>query len=105
MSIFVFTAREKNIMVFLFDMRGKIRRKGGRHLPGMSGIYKSQTLEFLHPVFPGDTLCAWFEITAIDMASEEIRMKSRIENQDEKIVIQEQTTVTLLRNFKTTLVS
>jgi len=29
-------------------------------------IYKSQTLEFLRPVFIGDTLCAWFEIMGID---------------------------------------
>ncbi|MCD4718411.1 MAG: hypothetical protein K8S13_00925 [Desulfobacula sp.] len=30
----------------------------GMHIPGISVIYKSQTLEFLRPVFIGDTLCA-----------------------------------------------
>ena len=75
----------------------------GMHLPGVGAIYKSQTLEFMHPVFLGDTVTAWFEITAIDMTSEEICMNSWIENQDGKTVIQGQTTVTLLRSFKKTV--
>jgi len=72
----------------------------GMHLPGIGAIYKSQTLEFLHPVFLGDTVTAWFEIIAIDMISEEIRIKSWIENQNGTTVIQGQTTATLLRGFR-----
>jgi acyl dehydratase len=62
----------------------------GLHIPGIGAIYKSQTLEFLSPVFIGDTLCAWFEIVSIDLGIEEIVIKSWIENQDGKIVIQGQ---------------
>jgi len=75
----------------------------GMHLPGVGAIYKSQTLEFLNPVFLGDTVTAWFEIIAIDMISEEIGIKSWIENQDGTPVIQGQTTATLLRGFKKTV--
>ena len=44
----------------------------GMHIPGFGAIYKSQTLEFLRPVFIGDTLCAWFEIVSIDRDKEEV---------------------------------
>lgn len=71
----------------------------GMHLPGVGAIYKSQTLEFCHPVFIGDTLCAWFEITAIDPEAEIIEIKSWIENQDKQIVIQGKTIASLLRGF------
>jgi len=71
----------------------------GMHLPGIGAIYKSQTLEFLHPVFIGDTLCAWFEIVAINPEDEQIEIKSWIENQDGKTVIQGQTVASLLRGL------
>lgn len=69
----------------------------GMHLPGIGAIFKSQTLEFLRPVYIGDTLCAWFEITAIDPGEEQIEIKSWIDNQDKETVIQGQTIVGLLR--------
>jgi len=72
----------------------------GLHIPGIGAIYKSQTLEFLAPVFIGDTLCAWFEIVSIDLGKEEIVIKSWIENQDGKIVIQGQAVTSLLRGLK-----
>ena len=72
----------------------------GMHLPGIGAIFKSQTLEFLRPVFIGDTLCAWFEIIAIDAADERIEIRSWIENQDGKTVIQGQTVASLLRSLK-----
>jgi len=72
----------------------------GMHIPGIGAIYKSQTLEFLRPVFIGDTLCAWFEITAIDTADERIEIRSWIENQDGKIVIEGKTTASLLRGVE-----
>ena len=71
----------------------------GMHLPGVGAIYKSQTLEFLRPVFIGDTLCAWFEITAIDPQAERIEIRSWIENQDGVTVIQGQTVASLLRGL------
>ncbi|MBC8342881.1 MAG: MaoC family dehydratase [Bacteroidetes bacterium] len=71
----------------------------GMHLPGIGGIYKSQTLNFLRPVFIGDNLCAWFEITAIDPEAEIIEIRSWIENQDKEIVIEGKTVASLLRGF------
>jgi 3-hydroxybutyryl-CoA dehydratase len=72
----------------------------GMHIPGIGAIYKSQTLEFLRPVFIGDILCAWFEIVAIDQEKEEIVIKSWIENQDGKNVIEGKTVAGLLRGMK-----
>ena len=72
----------------------------GLHIPGIGAIYKSQTLEFLRPVFIGDTLCAWFEIVEIDQEMEEIVIKSWIENQDGKSVIEGMADAGLLRGMK-----
>ena len=72
----------------------------GMHIPGIGAIYKSQTLEFLLPVCIGDTLNAWFEIVSIDIEAEEIIIKSWIENQDDKIVIEGKTVTSLLRRLK-----
>lgn len=72
----------------------------GMHLPGRGAIYRSQTLEFLRPVFIGDTLCAWFEILSIDPETERIHIKSWIENQKGETVIQGETVASLLRSFK-----
>ncbi len=72
----------------------------GMHIPGLGAIYKSQTLEFLGPVFIGDTLCAWFEIVEIDREKEEIAIKSWIENQDGEVVIQGRAVAGLLRGMK-----
>ncbi|MDA3918937.1 MAG: MaoC family dehydratase [Deltaproteobacteria bacterium] len=72
----------------------------GMHIPGIGAIYKSQTLEFLLPVFIGDILCAWFEIVGIDLEKEEIIIKSWIENQDGKNVIVGKTVASLLRGSK-----
>ena len=72
----------------------------GMHIPGIGAIYKSQTLKFLRPVFIGDTLCAWFEIVAIDLDNEEIEIKSWIENQNGENVIEGKTVTSLLRGLK-----
>ena len=71
----------------------------GMHIPGIGAIYKSQTLEFLRPVFIGDTLCAWFEIVDIDQEKEEVVIKSWIENQDGEVVIQGRAVTSLLRKL------
>jgi len=71
----------------------------GMHLPGIGAIYRSQTLEFLRPVFIGDTLCAWFKITEIDKAQEQIMIKSWIENQKGRNVIEGVTIASLLRGL------
>jgi len=71
----------------------------GMHLPGIGAIYKSQVLEFLRPVYIGDTLKAYFEILAVDPKAEEIEIKSWIENQDGEKVIAGKTVASLLRGF------
>ena len=72
----------------------------GKHIPGIGAIYKRQTLEFLRPVYIGDTLTAWFEIVEIDGDKEEIIIRSWIENQDCKVVIQGEAVTSLLRGLK-----
>ena len=72
----------------------------GMHIPGTGAIYKSQTLEFLRPVFIGDTLIAWFEIIALDPEEELIEIKSWIENQDGQKVVTGRAVTSLLRGFK-----
>ncbi len=72
----------------------------GMHIPGFGAIYKSQTLEFLRPVFIGDTLFVWFEIVEIDQEKEEVVIKSWIENQDGKNVIEGKVVAGLLRGLK-----
>jgi len=43
---------------------GVISAALGMVLPGPGAIYLSQTLKFLRPVFPGDTVTATVEVTA-----------------------------------------
>ena len=69
----------------------------GLHLPGIGAIYRSQTLEFLRAVRIGDTLTAWFEITAVDAAAERIEIDARIDNQRGETVVRGQTVASLLR--------
>lgn len=72
----------------------------GLHIPGIGAIYKSQTLEFKLPVHIGDTLRAWFEIVSVSKESEEVVIKSWIENQTGEIVIQGLTIASLIRKLK-----
>lgn len=72
----------------------------GMHIPGTGAIYKSQTLEFLRPVFIGDTLIAWFKIVAIDPEKELIEIKSWIENQHGQKVVAGRAVTSLLRGLK-----
>jgi len=69
----------------------------GCHLPGVGAIYRSQSLEFLRPVHLGDTLTAWFEVTAIDAADERIELRSWIDNQRGECVVRGETVASLLR--------
>jgi acyl dehydratase len=69
----------------------------GLHLPGIGAIYRAQTLEFLRAVHVGDTLTAWFEVTAIDPADERIDIDAWIDNQRGERVLQGRTVASLLR--------
>lgn len=69
----------------------------GLHLPGIGAIYRSQTVEFRRAVHVGDTLTAWFEVTAVDAANERIDIDAWIDNQHGERVIEGKTVASLLR--------
>lgn len=69
----------------------------GMHLPGIGAIYRSQSLEFLRAVHPGDTLTAWLEVEAVDASAERIDLRAWIDNQHGERVIQGHTVASLLR--------
>ncbi len=69
----------------------------GMVLPGRGAIYRSQTLEFLKPVFIGDTLTAVFEVETIEPEENRMTLTSWIENQRGEMVIRGRTEVSLLR--------
>lgn len=70
----------------------------GMLLPGLGAIYRSQTLDFLKPVYIGDTLTASFEVVALDPAAECIEMAGVIENQHGEAVISGRAVAGLLRS-------
>lgn len=72
----------------------------GMLMPGTGAIYRSQTLDFLHPVYVGDTLTASLEIVQVDALNELIEFKGRITNQEGETVIRGVSTATLLRGLK-----
>ena len=49
----------------------------GEQLPGHGTVYLGQTLKFLGPVRPGDTVVAEVEVTAIDYAKRRVTMETR----------------------------
>jgi 3-hydroxybutyryl-CoA dehydratase len=73
----------------------------GTLLPGTGAIYRSQTLEFLGPVHPGDTLTAWGEVRSLDPQANRIDLATWIDNQDARRVIEGSAVVSLLRGFRT----
>lgn len=53
----------------------------GMHLPGPGAIYLKQSLSFLHPLRPGDTLTAEVEVTAWREDKRIITLATRSHNQ------------------------
>jgi len=49
----------------------------GEQLPGHGTVYLGQTLKFLAPVRPGDTVCAEVEVTAIDHGRRRVTLDTR----------------------------
>jgi len=54
----------------------------GNKLPGLGSIYVSQDLRFKAPVYFGDVVTAWVEITGLDEAKHKINLLTWCENQD-----------------------
>jgi 3-hydroxybutyryl-CoA dehydratase len=60
----------------------------GMLLPGTGAIYRSQTLNFLLPVYLGETVTAHFIVRAIDRAKHRLTIDAWIENAAGKRVIE-----------------
>ena len=72
----------------------------GMLLPGTGAIYRSQTLEFLQAVRPGDTLTVSGTIREIDVAENRITMACAITREDGKPVVRGTATVSLILGFR-----
>lgn len=59
----------------------------GTVLPGEGSIYMSQKMDFLRPVFIGDTITAKVVVSAIDKEKKQITLNTICVNQNGKIVI------------------
>ena len=69
----------------------------GMLLPGTGAIYRSQTLNFLLPVYLGETVRAHFVVRAIDRAKHRLTIDSWIENAAGERVIEGTCEAGLLR--------
>ncbi|MGH9360935.1 MAG: MaoC family dehydratase [Thermoanaerobaculia bacterium] len=72
----------------------------GTLLPGAGAIYKSQSLRFLRPVHPGDTLTATVEVRDLDRARNDLHLATRITNQRGEPVIEGEAVIGLLRKLR-----
>jgi len=59
----------------------------GNKLPGAGGIYLSQQIEFLAPVYIGDTITATVEVTAWRPDKRILTLKTDCYNQDKRQVV------------------
>ena len=59
----------------------------GNKLPGAGGIYLSQQIEFLAPVYLGDTITTIVEVTAWRPDKRILTLKTDCYNQDERQVV------------------
>lgn len=62
-------------------------------LPGQGGIYLGQTLQFVAPVFPGDTVTARVTVTSIREDKPIIKLETVCSNQRDEVVISGEATV------------
>lgn len=59
----------------------------GMHLPGTGAIYASQSLRFLLPVRPGDTIRVAAEVVALDPERHRVRLRTAVRNQRDEVVL------------------
>lgn len=65
----------------------------GTKIPGYGTIYMSQDLKFKRPVYLGDTITAWAEVIEKIDEKKRLVLKTWVENQDGKPVIEGQALV------------
>ncbi len=66
---------------------GVISAALGTALPGPGAIYLSQTLKFLKPVYPGDTVTATVEVTAYRETKGIVTLRTVCANQSGEVVV------------------
>ena len=67
---------------------GLISAVVANQLPGAGTIYIRQELDFLAPVYIGDTITAWVEVIGVDRDKNRVTLKTVCANQDGKEVIE-----------------
>jgi 3-hydroxybutyryl-CoA dehydratase len=65
----------------------------GNDLPGPGSIYLAQTLKFLAPVHPGDTVTVSVEVTAIREEKRLVVLRTDCTNQQGKLVLTGEATI------------
>ncbi len=71
----------------------------GEQLPGHGTVYLGQTLKFLAPVRPGDTVHAEVEVTAIDHSRRRVTMETRCLVAGKKVLVGEAVVLAPSRKF------
>ena|SRR6266568_4510560 len=66
---------------------GFISRVLGTQLPGPGSIYISQHLKFVAPVYPGDTVTVYVQVTAWDDTRGRVTLLTQVTNQEGAIVL------------------
>lgn len=59
----------------------------GNHLPGLGSIYLGQSLRFVAPVFPGDTITARVTVTSVRPDKPILTLETVCTNQREEAVV------------------
>lgn len=62
-------------------------------LPGQGGIYLGQTLQFVAPVFPGDTVTARVTVSAVREDKPILKLETVCTNQRDEVVIRGEATI------------
>ena len=68
---------------------------GTRLAPNATVVYLSQSLRFMRPVYPGDTITARIEVTALDPEKRFVTCTTECVNQDGQTVLTGEATVLL----------
>ncbi|MTJ04931.1 MAG: MaoC family dehydratase [Sediminimonas qiaohouensis] len=71
----------------------------GEQLPGHGTVYMGQSLKFLGPVRPGDTVTAEVEVIGIDHPKRRVQLETRCTVDGKKVLVGEATVLAPSRKF------